>query len=451
MPETVVEKRVGEDEESIRREASRCLQCDDPTCIEACPLRLNIKRYVLEAGEGRFRAGLETILKQLPFPATCGRVCPHPCEDACILYDSIPIRKIKKFLADQFMDIDWYPGVEARREEKIAVVGSGPAGLTAARNLRLQGYQVTVFDSSPSSGGMLAQSIPDYRLPTQFPRKEVEEINKLGVKFEQGTLGKDLSLDSFFNEGFKAILIGIGTHGGMKMNIPGEDLKGIFEALDLLKNIKLNKSLPSFEGKRVIVVGGGNVAMDAARSCHRLGADVTLVYRRSWNEMPADRDEIEGAKEEGVNFNILTNPTRILGKGRVTEVELIRMELGAPDDSGRRRPVPIKGSEFTIPADFVIEAVGEVAESDALRQTGLELSPGGLIKVNDNMMTSIEGVFAAGDVVSGPRTIIEAVAGGAKAAESIGVYLRQAKAAAVARVAPAIPAMERSARGKGTD
>ena len=440
-----VEKRVVKDEENARWEASRCLQCDDPPCVEACPARLNIKRYVLEAGEGWHRAGFETILKQLPFPATCGRVCPHPCEDACILYDSIPIREIKRFLADQFMDIDWYPGVEARHEEKVAVVGSGPAGLTAARNLRLQGYQVTVFDSSPSLGGMLAQSIPDYRLPTQFPRKEVEEIGKLGVKFQQGVLGKDLSLDSLFEQGFTAIFIGIGTHKGMKMNIPGEDLKGVFEALDLLKDIKLSKPLPSFEKKRVVVVGGGNVAMDAARSCRHLAADVTLVYRRSWNEMPADEDEIEGAKEEGVHFKILTNPTKILGDGRVKQVECIRMELGAPDASGRRRPVPIEGSEFTIPADFFIEAVGEVAESDALRQSGLELSPGGLIKVNDNMMTSIEGVFAAGDAVSGPRTIIEAVAGGAKAAESIDAYLRAKAAALAVGVAPATPAMKRSA------
>ncbi len=434
------EKKVGYDEERVKGEASRCLQCEEPPCVEACPAHLNIKKYVLEAGEGRYRDGLETILERLPFPATCGRVCPHPCEDACedacAHHDPIPIRGIKKFLVDQFMDVDWYPGVEVRWEEEIAVVGSGPAGLTAARNLCLLGYQVTVFDSSPSLGGMIAQSIPNYRLPPQFPMKEIEEINKLGVKFQPGALGKDLSLDSLFEKGFKAIFIGIGTHRGMKMNIPGEDLEGVFEALDLLKDIKLGKALPSFKKKRVIVVGGGNVAMDAARSCRRLAADVTLVYRRSWNEMPADKDEISGAKEEGVNFNILTNPTRILGKGRVTQIECIRMELGAPDASGRRRPVPIEGSEFTIPADFFIEAVGEVAESDTLRSIGLELSPRGLIKVNDNMMTSMEGVFAAGDVVSGPRTVIEAVAGGAKAAESIDEYFPRAKSPALAMHSP---------------
>lgn len=418
--------------ENVNREALRCLQCEEPPCVEACPAHLDIKKYLLEAGEGWYRDGLETILERLPFPTSCGMVCPHPCEDACILYDSISIRGIKKFLVDQFMDVDWYPEVEARHEEKIAVVGSGPAGLTTARNLCLLGYQVTVFDSSPSLGGMMTQSIPSYRLPPQFPMKEIEEINKLGVKFQLGTLGEDLSIDYLFEKGFKAIFIGIGTHRGMRMNIPGDDLEGVFEALDLLKDIKLSKALPSFKKKRVIVVGGGNVAIDAACSCHRLEADVTLLYRRSWNEMPADKDEIDRAKKEGVNFNILTNPVRILGKERVTQTKCIRMELGTPDDSGRRRPVPIEGSEFTIPADFFIKAVGEMAESNTIRQAGLDFSPRRFIKVNDNMMTSMKGVFAAGDVVSGPRTIIDAVAGGAKAAESIDAYLLRAKSTVLA-------------------
>lgn len=421
------EIELGYAEDQVRREASRCLQCEAPPCMEACPAHLNIKKYVFQAKEGHYREALATILERLPMPATCGRVCPHPCEDACVRhthFDPISIRGIKRFIADQFMDADWYPKVETKRKEDIAVIGSGPASLTVARNLALLGYQVKVFDPSPDLGGMPAQCIPDYRLPPQFPRKEVGEIKKLGVKFEPGMLGKDFTLDSLFEKGFKAIFIGTGTHRGVKMNIPGENLEGVFEALDLLKDIKSGKLMVSLEGKRVIVVGGGNVAMDAARSLRRLGADVTVVYRRSWDEMPADKAEVEGAKEEGVNFNILTNPTRVLGDGRVKEVSCIRMELGEPDASGRRRPVPIEGSEFTIPVDFFVEAVGEIAESDMFRSMGLELSPRGLIKVDENMKTSVEGVFAAGDAVSGPRTVIEAVAGGLKAAESINEYLQ---------------------------
>jgi len=428
MPQLLVEERIsnfyqtelGYSEEKLRTEASRCLQCEDPPCVEACPAHLNIKKYVLEAREGRYRDGLETILERLPLPATCGRVCPHPCEDACVRYthfDPISIRGIKRFIADQFMEADWYAKVEGIREERIAVIGSGPAGLTVARNLALLGYRVTIFDSSPNLGGMIAQSIPHYRLPPQFPRKEIEEVNKLGVEFQKGTLGKDFTSNSLFDQGYKAIFVGIGTPKGMSMNIPGEDLQGVHEALDLLRDIKLGGTLPQFEGKRAVVVGGGNVAMDAVRSTRRLGAEVTLVYRRSWEEMPAGKDEIQEAKEEGIEFKILTNPTRILGNGRVEALECIQMELGEPDASGRRRPIAIEGSEFKIPADFFIEAIGEGPESEALNSMGGEVDRRGLLKVDDDMKTSMEGVFAAGDVVSGPAIVIEAVAGGLKAAE----------------------------------
>jgi NADPH-dependent glutamate synthase beta subunit-like oxidoreductase len=271
---------------------------------------------------------------------------------------------------------------------------------------------------------MIIQSLPSYRLPPQVPAKEIGEIGKLGVKFEKATLGEDVTLSSLFDKGYKAIFIGIGTHQGMKMNIPGEDLEGVHEALDLLKAIKLGKALPKFQGKKAVVVGGGNVAMDAARSIHRLGAEVSLVYRRSWEEMPAGKDEVEEAKEEGIEFNILTNPTKILGKGKVEEIECIRMQLGEPDASGRRRPVPIEGSEFKIRADFLIEAIGEGLESEALKSMGIEITKRGLIKVDDNMKTSVGGVFAAGDAVCGPALVIEAVAGGLKAAESIDKYLK---------------------------
>ena len=430
MPQLSVKERInnfyqveiGYSEEKLRSEASRCLQCEEPPCVEACPAHLNIKKYVFEAREGRYRDALGTILERLPLPATCGRVCPHPCEDACVRYthfDPISIRGIKRFIADQLMEADWYPKVETKVEERIAVVGSGPAGLTVARNLALSGYQVTIFDSSPDLGGMIAQVIPHYRLPLKFPGKEIEEIKKLGAEFRKGTLGADFTLNSLSDQGYKAIFIGIGTHGGMKMNIPGEDLQGVHEALDLLRDIKLGGTLPQFEGKKAVVVGGGNVAMDAVRSIRRLGADVTLVYRRSWEEMPAGKDEVQEAKEEGIEFKILTNPTRILGNERVDGLECIQMELGEPDASGRRRPVPVEGSEFRIPADFFIEAIGEGPESEALKSMGVELDKRGLVKVDDNMKTSIDGVFAAGDLVSGPGIVIEAVAGGLRAAESI--------------------------------
>jgi NADPH-dependent glutamate synthase beta subunit-like oxidoreductase len=433
MPQLSVEERInnfyqielGYSEKTLRSEASRCLQCEEPPCVEACPAHLNIKKYVLEAREGRYRDALGTILERLPLPSTCGRVCPHPCEDACVRYthfDPISIRGIKRFIADQFMEADWYPKIEEIREERVAVIGSGPAGLTVARNLALSGYRVTIFDSSPNLGGMIAQSIPHYRLPPQFPRKEIEEIKKLGVGFQKGTLGKDFTLNSLFDQGYKAIFVGIGTHKGMKMNIPGEDLEGVHEALDLLRDIKAGKTLPQFKGKKAIVVGGGNVAMDAVRSIRRLGADVTLVYRRSWEEMPAGKDEVQEAKEEGIEFKILTNPTKILGSGRVEGLECIRMELGEPDASGRRRPVPVEGSGFGISADFFIEAIGEGPESEMLKSMGVELDKRGLVKVDDNMKTNMEGVFAAGDLVSGPAIVIEAVAGGLRAAESIDEY-----------------------------
>ncbi len=417
----------GYSEDQVRKEASRCLQCEDPPCVEACPGHVNIKKYVFEASRGHYRDGLDTILERLPLPGTCGRVCPHPCEDACVRYtnfEPIAIRTVKRFLADQFMDADWYSDVENRLEEKIAVVGSGPAGLTVARDLALLGYPVTVFDSSPDLGGMLSQSLPDYRLPPQVPRKEVEEISKLGVKFEKGTLGEDFDVGSLFEKGYKSVFLGIGTHRGTGMRIPGEDMQGVYEALDLLKAIKLGETIPQFQGKRVIVVGAGNVAMDAVRSTRRLGAKVTLVYRRSWEEMPAEEEEIEGAKEEGIEFNILTNPTRIIGDGKVQEIECVRMELGEPDDSGRRSPVPVEGSQFRIAADFVIEAIGQAPKSEMFGPMGIEVDRRGLIKVDDNMMTSVEGVFAAGDAVSGPRIVIEAVAAGSKAAESIDNYCR---------------------------
>jgi len=283
---------------------------------------------------------------------------------------------------------------------------------------------VRVFDSNPHLGGRIIQSIPSYRLPPQFPEKEIDEIGKLGVEFEKATLGEDFTLSYLFEKGYKVIFISIGTHRGLSMSIPGEDLAGVYEALDLLKDIKLGNPLPEFLKKRAVVVGGGNVAMDIARSVRRLGAEAAFVYRRSMKEMPADKAEVREAMEERIEFVMLSNPVRILGKGVVEEIECIRMRLGEPDASGRRRPVPVAGSEFRMPADFFIEAIGEGPVSESLGLMGIELDEKGLIKVDGNMMTSVEGVFSAGDVVSGPLTVIDAVAGGLQAAEAIDRYCR---------------------------
>jgi glutamate synthase (NADPH/NADH) small chain len=313
----------------------------------------------------------------------------------------------------------WYPKVEPQNKGRIAVIGSGPAGLTVARNLALDGYEVKIFDHSVI-GGMLTQSIPDFRLPPEVPQREIEEVKKLGITIENGHLGSDFTLKDLLEE-YSAVFLSIGAHKDQMMRIPGEDLDGVYQALHFLKDIKQGKKI-SFEGKKVIVVGGGNVAMDVARTARRLKGEVKIVYRRAWEQMPADEEEIRGAEEEGVEFNLLVNPVEILGKGKVEGIRCIRMELGEPDESGRRRPVPIKGSEFEMEADIFIEAIGEVPEGDKLEPMGLKVTSWGSIEVDENMRTNIEGVFAAGDAVTGAATVIEAVAGAIKAAEAIKEY-----------------------------
>ncbi len=421
-------------EEALKREAARCLQCPDPApCVEACPAHVNAKRYIKEASEGRYWDALQTNLERLPFPASCGRVCPHPCETECTRgeFDQpIAIRAIKRFVADRGMDKPWYPEVRTRRPERIAVVGGGPAGLTVACKLALEGFRITIFERSEVVGGMLLQSIPDYRLPPEIPPKEIEEIKRLGVEIKTGMeLGKDFTIQSLKDEGYTAIFIATGAHKDQWMGIPGEDLAGVHAAVDWLKEIKLSdpKERPSLKGKRVIVVGGGDVAMDAACTSLRLGGDVTIIYRRAREQMPATPEELQAAEKEGVKFSLLTNPVEILGKdGKVRGVRLIRMELGEPDESGRRRPIPIPGSEFEVPADMVIEAIGENPEGELLEKMGLKVAKWGGIEVDDQMRTNLEGVFAAGDAVTGAATIIAAVGGALKAVESIKEYCERA-------------------------
>jgi NADPH-dependent glutamate synthase beta subunit-like oxidoreductase len=433
IPQLSVEERIdnfqevefGYAEEEMRREASRCLQCEDPPCVEACPAHLNIKKYVFEAREGRYRDGLETILERLPFPATVGRVCPHPCEDACVRhthFDPIANRAIKRFLADQFMDAAWYPKIETKLEGKVAVVGSGPAGLAAAYYLAKMGYGVTIFESLPQTGGMMRMGIPSYRLPRKILDGEIDRVKNLGVEIKTNT--KVESLDTLFKDGYQAILVATGTHQGIKLGVEGEEHPKVMECIDFLRDVAFGKTVEL--GDRVAVIGGGNAAIDSARTALRLGSkEVTIFYRRTRAEMPADAEEVEEAIKEGVKIEFLAAPVRIRSKdGQLTGIECIRMELGEPDASGRRRPIPIKGSEFIMEVDNVIIAIGQTVDKTALPPE-LEYTAFGTLVVDPiTLQTNIEGVFAGGDVVAGPSDVIAATAAGLKAADSIDRYCK---------------------------
>jgi heterodisulfide reductase subunit A len=403
---------------------------DRGPCVQTCPAGTNVQGYVALVKSGKYQEAVNIIMEKLPLPGTLGRVCPAPCEETCrrVEVDSaVAIRDLKRFAADQ-VDLSELPLPEIEDlEEKVAVIGSGPAGLTVAYYLRLQGYQVTIFEALPVLGGMLRVGIPDYRLPPEVLDQEIQNILRLGIETETGKrLGFDFTLEDLREQGFKAIFLGIGAHHSLKLGIRGEeDFEGVVDAVDFLREVNLGER--ERPGNQVVVIGGGNVAIDAARAALRLGCEqVDIVYRRSREQMPAYPEEIEGALAEGVNIHYLTAPMGIQGEsGRVSGFECIRTELGPPDESGRRRPVPVEGSEFVIECDAVIPAIGQQPDVGwAVESTAVEITRRNTLVVNPHtMQTNIPDVFSGGDAVSGPATVIEAVAAGRKAVEAIQRYI----------------------------
>jgi formate dehydrogenase beta subunit len=407
-------------------------------CESACPSHLPITRYVELIKEGKFEESLALIREATCLPGILGRVCVRPCEDNCrrgIVDECISIKWLKRFVADYEIEKRRDPLLkkEGMRSEKVAVIGAGPAGLSCAYYLALKGYHVTIFERLGEPGGMAAMGIPDYRLPRDIVGYEAEIVKRLGVEIRYNTqVGKDTTISQMFEQGYKAIFIGVGAQTNTPMGVEGEDkgYKGFIPGVFYLLEINLGRD-PYPEGKRVVVVGGGNVAIDCVRSSFRIGKpDVNLVYRRTKKEMPADRVEIHDAEEEGVKFHYLCNPVRIIEKeGKVVGMECIRMELGEPDESGRRRPVPIKGSEFFIEADIAIPAIGQAIDLSFLEEKdGVKTTRRSTISIQEGtFMTSHPGIFSAGDCVTGPDVLVRAAGHGKKAAEKIDLFLRGMK------------------------
>ena len=402
-----------------------------PPCRSACPAHVNVQAYVSLIQRGKYKEAVDIIRNDMPFPAICGRVCFSPCEDECARTDvdqAVAIRALKKFVADierQQRKVKPKP-IPKRHTEQVAIIGAGPAGLTAAYELAKLGYPVTVFERMSEPGGMMRYCIPDFRLEKFVVENEANYIRDLGVQIKTGVeFGKDITIESLRQEGYKAIFVAIGTQKGMMLNVPGEDLKGVVNAVDFLRDIALGKQVEV--GQRVAVVGGGNSAIDAARTGKRLGAkEVTLLYRRSREEMPALPSEVAEAEKDGVKIEILVAPKQIIGQnGEVTAIDCLRMKLGEPDESGRRRPVPIPGSEYKYEVDMVIPALGQLAETSCIPKT-LQDEKARVPTITTDPLTletKVPGVFAGGDIATGPASIIEAVGQGKRAAASIHLYL----------------------------
>ncbi|OIP89815.1 MAG: glutamate synthase (NADPH), homotetrameric [Syntrophaceae bacterium CG2_30_49_12] len=433
----------GYTEETAMTEAKRCIQCKKPCCIEGCPVEVNIPAFVRLIAEGRFIEAARTIKETNSLPAVCGRVCPQEdqCEKFCVLgkkWEPVAIGRLERFAADYEREKGEMsiPEWAAPRGKRVAVVGAGPSGLTIAGDLVKLGYEVTIFEALHKAGGVLVYGIPEFRLPKRIVEAEVDYVKKMGVKIEtNAVIGRIKTVDELFADGFAAVYLGVGAGAPVFMNVPGENLSGIYSANEYLTRSNLMKAYlfpeydtPIVRGKNCAVIGGGNVAMDSVRTALRLGAEnAYIIYRRTEVEMPARIEEAHHAKEEGVQFKLLTNPVEYIGdeNGWVKGMRCQRMELGEPDESGRRRPVPLQGSEYVIDVDTVVVAVGTMANPIIPATTpGLEINRRGyLITKDETGKTSREGVYAGGDIVTGSATVILAMGAGKKAARAIHAYL----------------------------
>lgn len=436
-----LEVATGYDAQTAMDEALRCLHCKHKPCISGCPVQIHIPDFIAKVAEGDFEAAYQIISESSSLPAVCGRVCPQErqCESKCvrgIKGDAVSIGRLERFVADWHNShCKVWPAVPERNGHKVAVIGSGPSGLTCAGDLARLGYDVTVFEALHIAGGVLVYGIPEFRLPKKIVELEVNGLKALGVKIVTNVvIGRSMSIDDLFDDGFEAVYIGSGAGLPRFMGIPGESLKEVYSANEYLTRVNLMKAYqpgsttPIYHARKVAVVGGGNVAMDAARSAIRLGAEeVYVLYRRSFEEIPARQEEVQHAQEEQIRFQTLTNPVEILGsdEGNVTGVRCIRMELGEPDATGRRRPVPVPDSDFVIDADCVIMAIG-TSPNPLIKSTtgGLEVNARGGIVADENGCTSRDGVFAGGDTVTGAATVIKAMGAGKIAAKSIDAYIQ---------------------------
>ena len=435
------EVALGYTAEMAIEEAGRCLKCKNPKCVEGCPVNVRIPEFIAKVQEGDFKAAYEIITSTNALPALSGRVCPQEsqCEARCvrgIKGEPVAIGRLERFVADWYREnVNAMPEKAEQNGIKVAVVGSGPAGMTAASDLAKMGYAVTMFEALHTAGGVLVYGIPEFRLPKAIVANEITKLQAQGVEVMTNmVIGRVLSIDELFEMGYKAVFVGSGAGLPMFMNIPGESLNGVFSANEYLTRTNLMKAYttdadtPIIKSKAVAVVGGGNVAMDAARCAMRLGAEhVYIVYRRGEAEMPARLEEQHHAKEEGIEFKTLCNPTAIIGdeNGRVCGMKCVRMELGEPDASGRRRPIEVPDSEFVLDVDTVIMSLG-TSPNPLIRSTtpGLETNRKGCLIVNENEMTTRDGVFAGGDAVTGAATVILAMGAGKKGAAAIDAYIK---------------------------
>jgi len=449
----VNEVATGYTETHARLEAMRCLQCKNAPCIKGCPVQIKIQDFVVAIADGDFKKALAIIKENSLLPAVCGRVCPQEvqCQQTCTVglkfkdpTKAVSIGRLERFVADLDQDNDSIPAVAAETGMKVAVIGSGPGGIVAAADVRRAGHDVTIFEAFHKTGGVMVYGIPEFRLPKAIVQKEIDVLAKMGVKIICNFIvGRTRTLEQLMKaDGFDAVYIGVGAGLPRFMGIQGESLVGVYSANEYLTRANLMKAYDFGKGadtpialsKKVAVIGGGNVAMDSARTAVRLGAEkVYLVYRRTEKEMPARIEEVHHAKEEGIEFHILQSPKRIIGdeNSHVTAIECLKYRLGEPDESGRRRPVPIEGSEFRIDVDTCIIAIGNIA-NPLIRQTtpGLEFNKWGNIVVDENCKTSLEGVYAGGDIVLGAATVILAMGQGRIAAAAINEYLEGKKKSA---------------------